>query len=347
MKSSKGEQKIQPVLMTPLRRCGSHALRLRFNFISDFYSPYPLHICDLMPLLPLYGDLSNDSKYFQLVADVIGLQSASLVKWPGVTFEPVHFFEKIKDKPRSVHVVVNELLIEAAKAHGARVVMDKSLDSVHYWPEIMKVYPEMLFLNVVRDPRAQISSMNKAIIYEFDTLLNTQIWVRAYEAAEKLKKAHPSRVLTIRFEDFIENEEQILKEICNFLGLQFKSEIMDISRSEEAKRISTQSALWESNHLPPERKNIDKFKKSLSESEIECIETLTAPYLRIYDYQPTTSAQFKLGDTALKQAHQQSDEKKRLAWAELKKKNPQDYILRKKRADYIESCRLNLLKKEF
>ena len=31
----------RPVLMTPIRRCGSHALRLRLNLSPDFYSPYP------------------------------------------------------------------------------------------------------------------------------------------------------------------------------------------------------------------------------------------------------------------------------------------------------------------
>ncbi|MCI5207282.1 MAG: sulfotransferase, partial [Candidatus Electrothrix sp. ATG2] len=38
--------KIRPVLMIPLRRCGSHALRLRLNLSPEFYAPYPLHIVD-------------------------------------------------------------------------------------------------------------------------------------------------------------------------------------------------------------------------------------------------------------------------------------------------------------
>ncbi len=346
MSKADTEKKIQQVLMIPLRRCGSHALRLRLNFISGFYSPYPLHICDMMPLLPLYRDLADDTNYFQLVADVLGLQSVSLVKWPGVSFEANEFFERIKNRPRSIHAIVNEILKEAASVHKAQVVMDKSLDSIRYWPELMKADPEMLFLNVVRDPRAQVSSMNRAIIYEFDSLLNSQIWVRAFEAAESLKKAHPERVLSIRYEDFIQNEEITLKKVCAFLKLKFVPEMMDISRSEEAQVISKQSALWESNVLAPVKANIDKFKKTLTEAEIECIETVTAPFMKIYGYEPLTKAGFKVDAASLKEAREQSDEKKKLAWAALKKAKPQDYILRKKRADYIEMCRLNLIKKE-
>lgn len=95
-----------PLLMTPLRRCGSHALRLRLNINPDFYSPYPLHIVDFMPLLPLYGDLADDRRYFQLVVDVVGLQAAGMVKWPDMVFDPIEIFEAIKDTPRSVHRIV-------------------------------------------------------------------------------------------------------------------------------------------------------------------------------------------------------------------------------------------------
>ena len=49
-------QRPRPVMMISLRRCGSHAPRLRLNMSPDFYSPYPLHILDLIPLVPLYGD---------------------------------------------------------------------------------------------------------------------------------------------------------------------------------------------------------------------------------------------------------------------------------------------------
>jgi hypothetical protein len=57
--------------MIPVRRCGSHALRLRLNFSREFYSPYPLHIVDFMPLVELYGDLVDDNAYFQLIVDII------------------------------------------------------------------------------------------------------------------------------------------------------------------------------------------------------------------------------------------------------------------------------------
>src|SRR4051812_25108655 len=103
--SHEAQVRPRPILMMPLRRCGSHALRLRLNFSLDIYSPYPLHIVDVIPLLHLYGDLNNNENYFQLVVDLAGLQAASLVKWADVVIDPVSIFENIKDRPRSVHIV--------------------------------------------------------------------------------------------------------------------------------------------------------------------------------------------------------------------------------------------------
>ena len=86
-KAGHGAARPRPVLMIPLRRCGSHALRLRLNFNPQFYSPYPLHIVDFMPMVPLYGDLEDDRAYFRMVVDVVGLQAASMVKWSNVVFD--------------------------------------------------------------------------------------------------------------------------------------------------------------------------------------------------------------------------------------------------------------------
>ena len=333
----------RPVLMIPLRRCGSHALRLRLNFNPDFYAPYPLHIVDFMPLVELYGDLKDDRAYFHMVIDIIGMETASMVKWPDVVFDPVEVFEAIKDEPRSVHRVVWELLFRAGAKRGARVVMDKSLDSVHYADELMRLFPDILFLNVVRDPRAQVSSMNKAIIHDFDTLLNAMTWARAYEAGRKLATEHPERVLTIRYEDFVSNQETVIRKICGFFEIEFLPAMLDVSRSEEAQRISTMSALWESNKFAPISANVDKFKKSLTMDEIAVIETVTGEFMDYYGYERMTQGNVKITQRMLTSAGTRSDAKRKKAWEYLNKNDYHDYQLRRFRADYLRMVRERLL----
>jgi Sulfotransferase family len=339
------QKRPRPVLMIPLRRCGSHALRLRLNFNPDFYAPYPLHIVDFMPLADLYGDLRDDATYFQMVVDVIGLQTVSMVKWPDVVFDPVEVFEAIKNEPRSVHRIVWELLFQAGAKRGAKVVMDKSLDSVHYAAELMELFDDLLFLNVVRDPRAQVNSMNRAIIHDFDTLLNASTWVKAYTVGRKLADAYPDRVLTIRYEDFVSNQEAVLRKICSFFGIAFTPDMLDISRSQEAQKISHMSALWESNWSAPIAANVDKFKKALTAEEIEIIETLTGDFMDYYGYERMTGGKFKITPRVVAAAKKRSEANKKKAWADLKKNDNRDYQLRRFRADYLRMVKERLLEK--
>lgn len=337
-----GGTRPRPILMIPLRRCGSHALRLRLNFSDEFYSPYPLHIVDFMPLLPLYGDLEDDSAYFKLVVDVVGLQAASMVKWSDIVFDPVEIFESIRQDPRSVHRVVWELLLRAGEQHGARVVMDKSLDSVRYADELMRLFPDMLFLNVVRDPRAQVASMNRAIIHDFDTMLNARAWVDAHQAAIELMERYPDRVMTIRYEDFLVNQEVTLKKVCAFFGIDYLPGMLDVAHSSEAWQISQMSALWEYNCFPPIMANVDKFKQQLSMDEIEIIETLARGYMEIYGYEMMTAAQADVSATNFEEARMRSDLGRRLAWEMLAKNNFRDYTLRRFRADYLARLHTSL-----
>jgi hypothetical protein len=325
--------------MIPLRRCGSHALRLRLNLNPDFHSPYPLHIIDFMPLLPQYGDLSDDGNYFQLITDVIGLQALNIVRWPGVTFDPFEIFDFIEGETRSVHRIVWELLLRAGENHHARVVMDKSLDSVRYANELMALFPDLLFLNVVRDPRAQVASMNRAIIYDFDTTLNATTWSEAHCLVRRLVLAYPDRVLTVRYEDFLDDEEQVLRTICQFIDLEFLPQMLDVGNLQEAQELSGRSDLWVSNGSGPIAANKDKFRAQLNMEAIEIIETLAQDHMRHYGYEFMTSANSPVLITSQSTAcaRLRSDEGREQAWRQLAETNHRDFILRQQRVNYLSS----------
>ena len=335
MASNDTQSRPRPVLMMPLRRCGSHALRLRLNLSPDFYAPYPLHIIDFMPNLARYGDLNVDRNYFQLIVDLVALQNASMVRWEDVVLDPVHLFDTLKNRKRTIHHVIWEMLFTAGRQHSAKVVMDKSLDSVEYAHEFFDMFDDMLFLNVVRDPRAQVASMNKAIIHDFDTLLNAYTWRQAHDKAQDVIKSYPDRVLTIRFEDFIENEAAVLHKVCEFLGIEFSRSMLDVGNSREAQEISKLSALWESNASKPIKANMDKFKNTLSDEDILIIETITKDHMKLYGYEFMTPANATITEKMRQTAMDRSTVESAANWRQLQNDRPQDYILRRARADVI------------
>ena len=253
---------VKLAMMIPLRRCGSNAIRLRLAQNPQLFCPYPVHLIDMVE--SKYGDLENDLNYFSLVVDIVRLQTTSLVPWKGVEiFDPMDIYQSVCEKrPRGKTTVYGELLTRAGKKRGVDLVMDKSQDSVCDWRTWMELYPDIKFLDVVRDPRAQISSMNDAIIYDYDTCLNTQRWLKARNYAEEIRREFPGNILTIRFEDFIMEEEETLKKISEFFGVGFVKPT--IQESEEAFKMANRSPLWASNSSEPDPTMFKKYQKKLS-----------------------------------------------------------------------------------
>jgi hypothetical protein len=338
---TESEARPRPILMIPLQRCGSHAIRLRLAQNSRFYSPHPLNVIDFMPLADLYGEL-DDGTYFQLVLDLIGLQNVNMVKWPGVVLDPVSVFEAVADRPRSVHSVVWEMTTQAAEQRGAGTVMDKSCESVAFAGEYMELLPELRLLNVVRDPRAQVNSINRAIIHDFDSLLNARRWVQAHDMALALAQRYPDRVLTIRYEDFINTPETVLREVCGFVGIDYLDAMLDVGTSSEAGRIARRSALWATNDKQPIPANIDKFTRQLGAEEIAVIETIAAGHMRRYGYELMTAADVEITPELVEAAGLRSADSRQRAWRELRAEDPHDYQLRKYRAWYLDALRERL-----
>jgi hypothetical protein len=341
MSMTTNEMRPRPILMTPLQRCGSHAIRLRLAQNPTFYSPHPLNVIDFMPLADLYGEL-DDTNYFQLVLDLVGLQNVNMVKWPGVVLDPVTVYEAVAGRPRGVHTVVWEMTTQAAEQHGASVVMDKSCESVAFAGDYMELLPDLRLLNVVRDPRAQVNSINRAIIHDFDSLLNARRWAQAHYAGLALAERYPDRVLTIRYEDFINTPEPVLRQVCAFLGIEFVDTMLDVGTSNEAARIASRSALWENNAKAPIRANIDKFTRELGLEDIAVIESVARDHMRRFGYELMTDADVEITEARIEAARRRSDQARERAWRELRTRDPQDYQLRKYRAWYLAALRERL-----
>jgi hypothetical protein len=109
------------------------------------------------------------------------------------------------------------------------------------------------------------------------------------------------------------------------------------------KEFSNLSTLWQENSKPPDERNIGKYKKQLTASQISQVETLTRPLMMQYGYQPDTSEDTIITKEMLAAAERSSDASRDENWQILKEKSPEEYTLRRARLRYIDQCREELL----
>lgn len=129
---------------------------------------------------------------------------------------------------------------------GATVPCDQTPRNVFYLREIRRTIPGARVVNMIRDPRAVLLSQKNKwrrrflggesiplreaarawVNYHPATI--ARLWKGSVRAAEAL--ADESWVTSVHFEALLEGPEETLRRVCGFLGLEFRSDMLEIPR---------------------------------------------------------------------------------------------------------------------
>lgn len=271
--------KIGFVQFIQIRRCGSHQFRFLMEELENTYCPYPLHFFDLYQSLPL--EKWEGKMLDQLIVWTVALLDKALQKW-GVAID--HYALKkhlVLDNlaneaiPVAIYVTLCKL---ATAMMGKSFFVDKGLDNVHLWRHLGA---EVKFIQVTRDPRAQLASINNAIIHNFSTKENLPLLVNAIKTAEEIPK---ERKLTVRYEDMITDYPGVRNEIAQYLGVACR-EAASAELAEEKEEFAKKSTLWSNNAQKLSLAFNEKWKIQLSAIEVQLIQKELASYFKKYHYE--------------------------------------------------------------
>jgi hypothetical protein len=92
--------------------------------------------------------------------------------------------------------------------------------------------------------------------------------------------------MVIRYEDFVEESELYLTKVCDFLGLNFESSMLDYFIKNAKEQDEPLSSLdWKKKTLEkPDKENIGKYKVELEENSITEFNTIAKDLLLKFKY---------------------------------------------------------------
>lgn len=99
----------------------------------------------------------------------------------------------------------------------------------HYASSINKIFslfPDAKYLHITRDYRDNILSNLK---FEFGTSRKSLLayrWKESIIKMNKLKEKYPNQFFTLRYEDLVEDPAQIMKSVCDILGVEYQPDIL-------------------------------------------------------------------------------------------------------------------------
>ena len=234
-----------------------------------------------------------------LFAKLISIQNTDyLTQQPLEKFkgEAIKVIEKIYHEQLSSADIFKHYLNYETSKQNKQTPLEQTPRNVLYIKEILELYPEALIVNMIRDPRDVLLSQKYKWKIKFlgannipykETLrswLNyhpitiSKLWNASIKAADKFLE-HP-RVYSVKFEDLVTQSETIIKNICDFVGIEFQSQMLEVSH----QNSSHQQRNLQNKGIDP--KVIEKWKKGgLSKTEIYICQKITDDNMKNHNYE--------------------------------------------------------------
>lgn len=266
---------MQAIFMVGEQRSGSNLLRLILNESSNIAAPHPPHILQrFMPLLSVYGNLNKERAFKRLIDDVCQLVELNPVPWDKVKLSRKEIFNRCEEK--SLVAVYGAIMDLYAEAHNAKAWMCKSMQNIHWADEINSYFDKPKYIYLYRDPRDVTLSFTKAVIGEKHPYFIAKQWNELQELCiSQMEQLDKISIFPISYEKLLENPEKIVKELCQFLDIEFSKKMLSFHTSKEAERSAKSSSLWENLSQPIKANNSKKFMTELTSEEISIIESIT------------------------------------------------------------------------
>ena len=152
-----------------------------------------------------------------------------------------------------------KLALELAHPHPGSI-------SAGAMARILAAFPGARVILIVRDPRDFVISALARGGHDVDW------WIAEYLAmlnlADEIHKRHEDAVMTVRYEDLVQQPEESVRQCCEFAGLAFDSAMLDPAlwpikgpREYESKAIVTNSAKWK-NAVGRDRAVVEKVSEA-------------------------------------------------------------------------------------
>ncbi len=173
----------------------------------------------------------------------------------------------------------------AAKS-GATRIGEKSPVHTHYVGPLSRAFPEAKFIHVVRDPRAVVLSRVRAGFGSNLIEPNVDRWRRAAEMhRDHAELLGAERYLLVRYEDLVTEQEQTLRGVCDFLGIEMTDAMLAHHKRDE-KGFPKRSKGWMENTMKPVfTSSIEKWKSDMKPAQIAMIDTSLGEHLTAMGYE--------------------------------------------------------------
>jgi hypothetical protein len=165
--------------------------------------------------------------------------------------------------------------MEAFRKHSGKLMIgEKTPSNYRQLDKILSVFPSAKIIWVRRNPFAVVSSLVKSPFGYNQVSYATKLWI----ASERIRQGHESSGVKIHlteYEDLIRDPEGSFQSICDFLNIEYTSDIFTLTNTDQYKTNDSFEG-WGKTHFKRANQkldagSIDKWQKDLTETQKQLI----------------------------------------------------------------------------
>lgn len=166
----------------------------------------------------------------------------------------------------------------------------KEVWTTEFTPVLADAYPNSKFLHIVRDPRAVCASKNVQQDSKYPWLFLIRQWRKLAILINQYSSQFHDRVQIVRYEDLVTSPQDTVTDICEFLDIEVDQRLLDPSNFVDgAGEQWLQNTSYEGSQASFNTNSVDKWNDVLTDQEVNYIEQLSYPEMKMYDYVPENS----------------------------------------------------------
>jgi hypothetical protein len=154
-----------------------------------------------------------------------------------------------------------------AAKYGKPRWADKTPHYVHHVDFLLEIWPRARFVVLVRDGRDVAVSLRRMPFGPNNAWAAAPWWARGIRAGEAAASAHPDAVLTVRYEDLAARPADVVPRICEFLGLSYAEDMLELEHADRARIVRDQESWFPTLFDGINTSAVARWKREMSERD--------------------------------------------------------------------------------
>lgn len=253
-------------------RSGSNLITQMMDSHPEISGPFSTQLMNFfLSQLYKYGNISEEKNWRILVEDILLYLESMHSTWQS-SFKIEEVLTQVKERSfKSIHRWVYE---HEAGLEGKKRLFIKDNHAYKSIGYTEASFDKPRYVWLIRDPRDAVVSLLDNGIMNGGAKHVCGFWnddqygfLKAYTYLNA-----ENRIIKVLFEDLLSNTEEVLKKICDFMGIDFDKQMLEFHKKDSVETNAANVSAWSDLNKPIIKNNFNLYKKRLNEVQIKYVE---------------------------------------------------------------------------